>query len=263
MKLRRLKARRELLGAALVGTGLLLGAFGVRQTLAVGIPAQAALSYSGLLQDADGQPLSGEHVIELELWNVANGAGEALCSTAGVSTALSNGRFSVPLPEECAATVQTHADLWFEVIVDGTALGRNKIGAVPYAVEANRASVAGGALEASLAALEARLADLEAQNGALVARLALLEARKVASGSVGFTDGACELPTEPCAIDISSAGFQSPPQCTITLRNPDASGYTEHMVVQSATEVELRVWRGQFYQKNGTNMLVQYICVGE
>ncbi len=42
-------------------------------------------------------------------------------------------------------------------MVEGTLLGRTKLGAVPYAVEAGRASDSSGLLEKRLAAIEARL----------------------------------------------------------------------------------------------------------
>jgi hypothetical protein len=269
MRTRSWRSRRKLLAVMGIGVGVLAVGLAARRTWAVGVPSVAPLSYSGVLQDAEGKGLSGEHALQIRFWNVADGSGEALCTSGEVPVTLVDGRFSLPLPEECVSRVQTDPDVWVEVILDDSVLGRSKLGAVPYALEANRASAAGGPLESRLveleakaAALEARGAELEARAAALDARTAELEARKVATGSARFEDGECETAEAPCLIDISAAGFQSAPSCTITPRNPDGSGYTEHLVLHTISETELRLWRGQFYQKNGTTMLVQYLCVG-
>jgi hypothetical protein len=42
--------------------------------------------------------------------------------------------------------VRAQRDLWVEVLVDGNPIGRSKLGAVPYAIEAQRASEPAGAL---------------------------------------------------------------------------------------------------------------------
>lgn len=62
------------------------------------------------------------------------------------TVALSNGRFPIPLPDACTVAVAASPNLWIDVAVDGESLGRTKLAAVPYAVEANRASAATGTL---------------------------------------------------------------------------------------------------------------------
>jgi hypothetical protein len=52
---------------------------------------------------------------------------------------LSSGAFQVVLPAACTTAIHANGDLWVEVFVDGTTLGRTKLGAVPYAVEADHA----------------------------------------------------------------------------------------------------------------------------
>ena len=54
------------------------------------------------------------------------------------------------LPDACLAGIHASANLWSEVLVDGGSVGRAKIGAVPYAVEADTASNAAGALAQKL-----------------------------------------------------------------------------------------------------------------
>lgn len=85
-----------------------------------------------------------------------------------------NGRFSIPLPDDCTTKVGSNAQVWVEVLVGPMAntvasLGRAKLGAVPYAVEADHAvsassaataataNAAGGSLASTITALQARL----------------------------------------------------------------------------------------------------------
>ena len=121
-----------------------------------GIPAAGALNYSGLLQDAAGAPLSGTQYVEVKFWNdaAASDAANLLCDTGTPSlTPLTNGRFTTGLPDKCTTQVGTNSGIWAEVLVGPSAaatasLGRAKIGAVPFAVEANHAVEAGHAASA-------------------------------------------------------------------------------------------------------------------
>ena len=61
------------------------------------------------------------------------------------------------------AAVRANPELWVQVEVDGKPFERRKLGAVPYAVEAERASGAAGALARDLVPAGAVMAfDLEA-----------------------------------------------------------------------------------------------------
>jgi len=105
---------------------------------ATGIPTTNPLYYSGMLADTAGKPLStSPQTIGVDLYD-AQTAGNKKCSTAPVSTTLTQGRFRVALDSTCVAAVQDNSDLWVEVTVGGTSMARTKIGAVPYAVEAKR-----------------------------------------------------------------------------------------------------------------------------
>lgn len=117
---------------------LTTGAFLTGQALADGIPGEEALTYSGTLTDDSGAPLTGDHEIEVRFWDAASGGG-SLCSSDEESVTLNQGRFSVALPDDCTDEVGRERDIWVEVVVDSTSLGRAKAGAVPYAVEANHA----------------------------------------------------------------------------------------------------------------------------
>ncbi|HEY4159756.1 MAG TPA: hypothetical protein VGM29_16710 [Polyangiaceae bacterium] len=143
-------------------------AFGSAATLVVehvraaGIPTTGALTYSGLLQDGAAAPLTGAtHTLEVKLWS-ASTAGTLLCDTGSPTgpTTLDGGRFSILLPDTCTTAIGTNPSAYSEVLLDGTSLGRSKLGAVPYAVEANHAvstDSASGALDTRIKTLETRL----------------------------------------------------------------------------------------------------------
>lgn len=124
---------------------------------AAGIPTSQPMTYRGVLTDTMGVPLTGMKNIQLQVWNLATG-GTNTCSVGPVPVTLAAGAFDVPLPDTCTTAVHAGADQWIEVFVDGSSLGRTKMGAVPFAVEADTASHAAGALNARIAGLENRLA---------------------------------------------------------------------------------------------------------
>ncbi len=114
---------------------------------ASGIPAKNALVYEGVLTDAANQPLASPQNLQVRFWDKAeaSGAGDALplCSVGPNQYELkANGSFQVALPDSCTAAVRGSPDVWVELLVGGGPLGRSKLGAVPYAVEADHAVVA-------------------------------------------------------------------------------------------------------------------------
>ena len=106
---------------------------------AAGIPATQALTYSGVLTDASGVPLTGTMPVQIALFDAAT-AGNQICVTLSVPQTLVAGAFQMVLPDNCTAAVRANTDLWVEVLVSGLAVGRTKLGAVPYAVAAAEAS---------------------------------------------------------------------------------------------------------------------------
>lgn len=125
------------------GLGLVAAAFvaGRSSAAAEGDPPEGALTYAGTFESADGVPLTGEHGVEVQLWSLADG-GEMLCTSTEQTLALLQGRFSLTLPEDCTEAVRSNPDVFVEVVLDRTLMGRTKIGAVPFAVEAERAVTA-------------------------------------------------------------------------------------------------------------------------
>lgn len=122
------------------------GAFLTGRAYADGIPDDEALTYTGALTDDSGEPLTGDHDIEVVFWD-AESDGNSLCTSGEDTVTLApGGRFSMALPNECTDAVSAEPDTWVEVVVDSVSLGRAKTGAVPYAVEADHATAADSAV---------------------------------------------------------------------------------------------------------------------
>jgi hypothetical protein len=158
------RAKRVLLtgGVALAAS---LGTFLAVQAQAAGIPAATALTYTGYLETPDGTPLATEVSVGVSVWNAVT-AGKKLCSADEEKLTPVAGRFQVTLPDDCTLAVAANPELWLEVVVDDTSVGRTKLGAVPFAVEAahslsaSTADGASGALATRLDAIEAGLDTL-------------------------------------------------------------------------------------------------------
>jgi len=129
-------------------------AYRLGRARADGVPAVNPLYYGGVLSDG-GSPVEGARNVTVRLWDAAT-AGATVCTTTTAGTTFTSGRFRVALDAACVGAVRANPELWAEVQVEGTTFPRSKLGAVPYALEAGRATAAAGALEARIAAVEAR-----------------------------------------------------------------------------------------------------------
>ena len=126
--------------AALLAPAIGLAAWAAH---ADGIPAEPAMYYSGTLEE-DGFPVDGMRDIRLVLWDdpTSTAVGNRLCrATPPGDTMVEEGRFRIPLEDTgaCTQAIRDHSEVWIEVIVESVSLGRSKIGAVPYAIEAESA----------------------------------------------------------------------------------------------------------------------------
>ncbi|HTV18304.1 MAG TPA: hypothetical protein VMG12_06525 [Polyangiaceae bacterium] len=131
--------RRRTVGGALAAGALVFAAFEVG-SWAAGIPTENTLTYSGTLQRPDGAAVDEAALhVEVRFFDAPE-AGAELCR--GATDDVQLGRFSIPLPAACASAVQQFRDVYVEVAVNGTSLGRTKAGAVPYAIEAAHATSA-------------------------------------------------------------------------------------------------------------------------
>ena len=152
-------SRRVWLGAALLAVAA--AGYWAGRARADGVPPQNALTYSGVAV-SDGVPLSGPHRIAVGLWDdlASTDTAHRKCVTEAEALSVqADGRFSLPLDEPCTAAVHAGAVLYAQVDVDGTTLGRARLSAVPYALEADRASNSAGALEQRLKVLESQQAS--------------------------------------------------------------------------------------------------------
>ncbi len=124
----------------------------VERVRAAGIPATAALTYTGYLESPDGTPVTASKGINLYMYDVPT-AGEPVCQVVPPAPiAVAAGRFQIALPDKCTEQVKVKPDLYIDIQVDGLFLGRTKLGAVPYAVEAGHAVAAESATNATNAA---------------------------------------------------------------------------------------------------------------
>jgi hypothetical protein len=131
-------ARRLALVLGGIAAVVASSAYLVGRARAAGIPAAQPLVYSGVLTDTSGALLTGSKNIQVIVWDAAT-AGTMQCTVGPMAQTLVGGSFQVPLAAACVTAVRTTPDLWAELFVDGGSLGRNKLGAVPYAVEATHA----------------------------------------------------------------------------------------------------------------------------
>jgi hypothetical protein len=123
-------------------------------SLADGIPATDPLSYSGVLLNSVGAPVTSTVSARLSLWDdqTATLSASRKCETSVPAlTPDSAGRFRITLEAACLGVVKANPNLWVQVEIGTTALPRSKLGAVPYAVEADRATTAATATTAQSA----------------------------------------------------------------------------------------------------------------
>src|SRR5271170_32554 len=134
----KLQTRWWIGGSTALACGSLLVGWWAGNARALGIPSPNALVYSGMLTE-QGVPVQGSQALSVVLHST-DGSTPALdtqlCSTT-VTTTVTQGRFTISLPDACTTAIATTANAWAEVLVGGQSFGYQRIGAVPYAVMAN------------------------------------------------------------------------------------------------------------------------------
>jgi hypothetical protein len=163
--------RRAILIA--LATGLFTCAFvaGYRaHVLAEGAPTKQPLFYSGTLETG-GAPASGEYTVTMTLHDAASGGNE-LCGVESKAM-VESGRFRIDA-SDCQEAIADQPDTWIAVSFAGSdgvehaIPGRSKVGAVPYALEADHAisaSTPSGALATTIQQLSDRVNALESATG--------------------------------------------------------------------------------------------------
>jgi hypothetical protein len=143
--------RRAAFGVALLATGGALGLGFHKFVWANGIPDMSPLYYSGTLSEG-GQLVTGTRAITINVWQDGTAMGTPLCQTVSSMTDVVGGRFRIALANSCKAALNQNNNAWVEVVDGATSVGRAKVGAVPYAVEADHAVAATNAATAATAA---------------------------------------------------------------------------------------------------------------
>jgi hypothetical protein len=203
------RRNRIVLCSAAMGLAVALG-YAIRAA-ASGIPSTSALSYAGVLEDANG-PITGSHNIQVILYDAAT-AGNNLCQSTSAALGIAEGHFSVQLPDACTTAVGANPNVWADVLVDGSDTGRTKIGAVPYAIEANHAVNADKATTATTAAAATTATNAGHANTADTATTATSASSLSSTGASGglemfsvvTTSGETTLPS-PCLIANPTVG---------------------------------------------------------
>lgn len=118
-----------------------IGSYLIGRAQAAGIPTDA-LYYSGYLEDT-GAPVNGSRNIGINIYTASAG-GSPVCAVPAAATNVQNGWFRVPFGTLCINEVRANQTLYVEVNVGGAALlPRSKVGAAPYAIEADSVQWAG------------------------------------------------------------------------------------------------------------------------
>jgi hypothetical protein len=221
-----------------IGSAYLIG-----RARAAGAPTLQPLTYTGTLTDTAGVPLTGSKNLQLTLWDMAT-AGTMACTFGPSTVTLSAGTFQVVLPADCSTAIHAHGDLWLEVFVDGASLGRTKLGAVPYALEADHAvnadqSVSGFQVPGTLTAQSAQVSGNVSIGGILVRKIARAH-------GVGPNDD-----TDTGAIVSRTLAFTKTQEAT-GIR----VGYSDNFRAFSASGVGACRWEIRF---NGTSCTVPII----
>jgi hypothetical protein len=213
-------SRGAVLAAVALSVGGTVAAYRVGRARADGVPMVNPLYYGGVLDDG-GRPIEGTRNVTVRLWDAAT-AGATACTTTAAGTAFSGGRFRVALDGSCVGAVRANPELWAELQVEGTVFPRSKLGAVPYALEAGRASAAAGTLETRLAAVEAAS-----------------QPRQIEFGGSGGTaeyrcSGSCLGPFSPSEVLV--------PSTSITFTANSTGMYSVRSMCSVSGRAELR-WR--------------------
>jgi microcystin-dependent protein len=138
--------KRLILGGAAVL--LLIVGYRVGRARANGIPQTGTMSYNGRLLSF-GQPAdSGTTPYMMSLAMYVSGqesSGTPLCSTDPASVTVSNGAFTIPVPDACVPQVHANPNIDVVITVNGTVMPPRPLNAVPYAVETDHAVAADSA----------------------------------------------------------------------------------------------------------------------
>ncbi len=170
-------AATAVLGAVAYSTG--------RATADV-IPADEPLTFGGVLLEG-GLAVTGPRDVTVDIWRDSESSDEdrLVCTIEAAGTAVNAGSYRVTMPSECTDAIRGETELWSQLSVDGTVLARQKVGAAPFALNADSAALAGDAAFAPLAVDDFNVGQNLAAGDDLSASTASLQRLKAASLRVG------------------------------------------------------------------------------
>jgi hypothetical protein len=233
---------KKWVGYALVAGLALVGVVGIH---AAGPPATEPLVYAARVATAAGVPLTGSHDVVLRLWDSAT-IGTNRCTTPAAGTVLDvDGRFTLVLTAECATAVRDHADLWVELTIDSIVYPRAKVAAMPYALEAGRASSAAGSLETRLVDLETVVNAVEATPFVFGAHIVNNGTASIAREYGGVITGVTRLSAGRVQVTFASGALATPPICTCTSQAPYQYCVSQGAATTSSIELTGADYAGQ------------------
>lgn len=203
----------------------------VQHVRAAGAPEAGSLIYRGQLTLPDGSAVNGAKNIALGLYDAAT-AGTRVCDAPSAPIMVTVGRFDVALPDVCVAAIKANPNLWVEVQVDGGSVGRSKLMAVPYAIEASRAV---SALTASSATV--------AQSAASAEVAVKLAAGPISGGLEIFNVPGSAI-TTPC-VATTGVGYVdcTCPAGTYVVSGGGDAGQSTGKVVRESRPIAANAWR--------------------
>jgi hypothetical protein len=202
------KTQRWLLASGLTAASFLAG-YGIR-AYAEGAPKQEPLFYSGVLE-VDGEPAEGPHDLTLSIHDAVTG-GNQLCMSEYVGAEVDRGHFRVALPDTCVTALRQHRETYLQVGITGPDkdkynMPRVKLGAVPYALEADRAATAQRASSAATADSAAAGANNFRVNGDATVTGTLRVGTRVVTTCIPGSEGIVDCNCAPGEVAISGGGF--------------------------------------------------------
>lgn len=130
--------RRQLTALVAVALAAAMAAWWLKPVHADGIPTAEVLHYSGYLEEG-GAPVNGTREVRVTFLDADDA--EA-CSTGTDDVSIVEGRFRIALPPACVDAVRRNRDLRVQVTVGTTTFPRERLSAVPYALEAESSEFA-------------------------------------------------------------------------------------------------------------------------
>jgi len=242
--------RRFLIPATLAVATLVSLIPQVRSALAAGIPTTEPLIFTAQLTDTNGVPVNQTGALVLvSVWKAETSTATAdqVCSTPPLTNqSIPQGHLRVVLPAACVSAVHENANLWVEALVGNTTFPRIRVGAVPYAVEAQKAVEARQATSAA-GALATQISGLQAANSR-VHRSALIGGDGSILSQDGSTWVAVVKPSDGVYHLTFAAGtFSALPTCVTSAEGvhafaqPQYNGPTGGFAA-SATQLQVKGW---------------------